>query len=347
MNEALFVAIIRNDLETALFETGDLLKDGATDVLENTWIRVLALVGETVGLGNIGEYQASIMEVDRITADESDEVDVADAFLITTRIAFLCNRFDNFYARPVLAKMKEKVQGLFPESGSLNDKGMATYRRLLPTGEEERAFIVRILAGLAKIWSEEDYDNARLVIEYLTRKRFVVPKPKWIMPAAVDDNDIIWILWGAITLFAPDSIVIATSFKIFCRNYKKQSKIDRAGLLWASFYHMSCSYKKGTADIWWTPEEKRIYNHVSTNVRALWNQIVPPVVATNKQSKNIKDKDVAVWAEYFPRGAVCTVIDIPPLKEESRTLKIKEPKVSTKHETGDIDTRDWRLYPCE
>jgi hypothetical protein len=333
--ESLLVAIIRNDLETALYETGDLLKDGQTEVLENTWIRALALLGETVGMEHAGELGACIMALGELV--DAEYLEVGAAFLMTTRICILGTRFDSLYARPPLPKLKERIQGLFPESGCLNDKGMVTYRRLLPNTShtDERAFIVRILAGLAKIWAEEDHVNARISLEYLSRKKFSVPKPKWIMPTVLDDNDITWIIWGAITLYAPHNPVVATSFKLFCSNYKKQYKNERAGLLWSVFYHLLCSYT--TTDLWWTAEEKKIYNHVSMNVRALWSQIVPPV-APQPSPKS------AQWATYFPRGAVCTVTDIPPVKDEPRMLKIKDPKV---HETSDINSRDWRIYPCE
>lgn len=339
--ESLLLAIIRNDMETALYETGDLLKDGKTDVLENTWIRVLSVFGESVTMNDIAEYGSCIVALGEIIGDESTvDMDVGAAFLMTTRLGILSSRFDSFYARPLLSKLKDRIQGLFPDGGSLNEKGMSTYKKLLPVATnnaEERTFIVRILAGLAKIWAEEDYENARIAMEYLSRKKFNVPKPKWLMPSVIDDNDIIWILWGAILLYAPQNVVVATCFRLFCTNYKKQMKNDRYGLLWSVCYHL-CSYKHQDDMSWWSAKEKKMYNHVSSNVRSLWAQIVPP---------EPKVRERCEWATYFPRGAVCTVTDIPPVKDEPRTLKIKEPTRVQQHETSDIDSRDWRLYPCE
>lgn len=346
MSQALLVAIVQNDIETALFETGDLLKSGAIEQLESTWIRALGILGECVRLHHVAEYQACIMAVEEVITSSTDDIDVSDSFLLTTRLGIFASKFDNLYVRPNLVKMKDRIKDLFPDTGSLNESGMTTYRRLIPPQEsEERLFIIRILAGLAKIWSDEDYDASRLAFEYMSRKKFPVPKPKWIMSQVLDDHDITWILWGAILLYKPDNVIVATSFKLFCTHFKKQAKVERIGLLWASFYHTSCSYKPHSD--FWSKEDKRIYNHVSTKVRDLWEQMnpapPPPPVSAVGPKKNPED-----WMNYFPRGSVCQLTDIQHVKEEPRTLKIKAVKDETRREPQDeagcLDSGHRRFY---
>lgn len=344
MSQALLVAIIQNDIETALYETGDLLKTGGIEQLESTWIRILGVLGECVRLHHVAEFQACIMKVEEVINNSTDDIDVSDSFLLTTRLAIFASKFDNLYARPNLAKMKDRIKEMFPDTGSLNEAGMSTYRRILPPQDsEERVFIIRILAGLAKLWSEEDYDASRLAFEYLSRKKFPVPKPKWIMTQLLDDNDIIWILWGAILLYKPDNLLVATSFKLFCTHFKKQAKGERIGLLWASFYHTSCSYKAG--DTFWTKEDKHIYNHVSSKVRDLWGQMNPTPPPAEKKVGCVED-----WINYFPRGSVCQITSVPHIKEEPRMLKIKgssvkdETRREPQDETSCFDSGHRRFY---
>lgn len=353
MSQALLVAIIQNDIETALFETGDLLKSGAIEQLESTWIRVLGVLGECVRMQHVAEFQTCIMTVQEVIDSSTDDIDVSDSFLLTTRLAIFASKFENLYVRTNLAKMKDRIQDLFPDTGTLNQSGMTTYRRIIPPEEsEERRFIIRILAGLAKIWSEGDYDASRLAFEYLSRKKLPVPKPKWIMTQLLDDHDIIWILWGAILLYKPDNVIVATSFKLFCTHFKKQVKSERIGLLWASFYHYSCSYISNNTDgSSWTREEKNIYNHVSTKVKDLWAQMNPSSIEKNIE-RNVADK--LLWTNYYPRGLVCQTVDVTHVKEEPRTLKIKgssvkdetrrEPQEGGKDETSYFDSGNRRFY---
>lgn len=332
-NEHLLVAIIRNDLETALYETGHLLKAGATDTLENTWIHCLSVIAECVGLEYIAEFQACIITLGDIV-ENSANIAVDDAFLLTTRLGIMASRFVSLYVRQPIAKLKEKVIAHFPEGGTLNEAGKERYKSIIPVAEgEERTFVVRILAGLARIWADKEYDISRLAVEYLSRKKLVIPKPKWIMPSILDDADIMWVLWGAVLLFDPDNKVVATSYRLFCCNYKKQLKMERIGLLWSAFYHFSCSSAITAVNIW-TAEERSIYEHVKANIRNLWQQVVG---TTEEQQKEVE----YVWADYQPRGNVCQVTDVPHFKEESRLLKIKENRRTIdKNETDSTNSRD-------
>lgn len=332
MGDELLIAILHNDIETALFETGDLLKARAFEQLENTWIRAASMVGECVGLDTVAEYQTVLAALGAVVGTP-DEIDVRDAFLCTTRIAVLAGRFTTLYVRPPMQKLKDKITALFPEQGQLSEKGMVMYKSLLPSGDEsaERAFVIRILAGLAKMWGDQEYDNTRIALEYLSRKKLAIPKPKWITASspssALDDHDIVWILWGAMLLFTHQkNEMIATSFRLFCTNYKKQAKVERYGLLWSAFYHLSCSYKPSPPDNIpdaWSQKECTLYRHVSTNIGMLWNQIEPPPAAATTTS----GAGAAIsWMEYMPRGSVCRVTQVPDVKEELRLLKVKDSK---------------------
>jgi hypothetical protein len=159
------------------------------------------------------------------------------------------------------------------------------------------------------------------------------------MPTVLDDHDIIWILWGAILLYCPSNIVVATSYELYCSHWKKQCKHDRLGLLWAVYYHVSCSYKAHSN--YWNAEEQKMYNHVAANITSLWKQVV------GDNDEHVASTVQFEWTQYFPRGNVCQTTDLPHFKEESRFLKIKDKQKTTKDETSDTDPRNRRLYPCE
>jgi hypothetical protein len=310
-HEDLMIAIMRNDLESALYETGDLLRKGATEMLETTWIYTLARVAENVRLPHVGEYQRCIMTLKKILDDE--EIRIKDAFLFTVRLSFLSSKYTCQYARPTIGKLKEKVIMHFPEGATLSPKGAELFQSILPPKEtDEHAFLQRILAGLSKLWAQEQWDDVRLAMEYLSRKRLAVPKPKWIMPNVVDDGDITWVLWGAVLLYFSKDPIVATIYHLFTFHFKKGAKSDRLGLLWSVSYIHSCSYNE--VDTWTLPE-KTMYQHIENNVQDLWNQLQPEDVLTEQSC-------VEFWHQYMPRGLQRAAYS-EPFKEEKRTLRIK------------------------
>jgi hypothetical protein len=351
VNNELLVAIIHADLEASLFETGDLLQKGCVETLECTWIRALGMLGECVRIGHIREYQGCILAVHGICKNEVD-VSVEDAFLATTRLSLLAKKFEKLYVRPSMPKMRDTIHELFPENGHLSEHGLSMFKSLLPDDSEERLFVVRILAGFTKLWADKDYDGARLAIEYISRKKLNIAKPKWILPSVLDDHDIVWILWGAVSLYAKDTgnQYVATCFDLFCTHYNTQSKYktkmkqDRIGLLWSIFYQYSCSYSSKDDMTCWTKEDQGLYIHVMKNVASLWKQIVPTTsVAAPSSKKCGGGRDgMQVLLEYVPRGSVCQTIPVPSVKEEIRSVKVKDGD-----ETGRIHTRDRRFYSCE
>jgi hypothetical protein len=344
-NEALMVAVLRNDLETALYETGHLLKKGATLVLENTWIHCLALVAENLTEKHTLEFIRCI-ETLKLIMDDSD-INVKDAFLLTCRLAFLSSKYATLYARPPLAKIKDKILVLFPEGASLSSKGAETFQTILPSQDShEYDFMQRILAGLTKLWSESDISGSRIALEYLSRKRMNLPRPKWITGAGMDDCDIIWTLWGAVLLFFPKNMIIQSLYQLFVFSYKKQHKNDRLGLLWCILFVAKGSDSKITDDF--TANESRVYNHIANNISNLWKQVCDQ----DGDDKPVEYKDSQEpWVTFWPRGQSRKhAHTIPDFCEELRVLKIKnrnKDKLKDKednYEAGSVDPRYRGIY---
>lgn len=318
IHEPLVCSILNHDIEAALYETGHLLHSGDTVRLECSWIHVLSIAGEAVQVKDVPEYQRAIMHIHGIVSGE--EIMVKDAFLATTRLLILCKKYTTLYAKPALAKIREKVLDMFPEGAMLNESGMETFKKVMPPDNvPEYAFIHRVLAGLTKLWGEKKYEESRISLEYLARKRFLsIPKPTWIAPHVRDDLDLIWVLWGAALLYF-NSDIVSACYNLFVFQCKKQTKVERQGLLWSISYHAICSYKE---DDEWNKEETKLYRQVESKTESLWEQVVG--------EQSVKDvclakDDPYFWTSYFPRvkESSLTAIPVYDFKEEVRTIKIR------------------------
>ena len=329
VHEPLVSAILKHDVEWALYETGDLLNKGYTTELEHSWIHVLAVVGEALDSRHTSEYQRCLMCThDIVCADEGDIL-VKDAFLLTTRLCIMSQRYPTLYAKPALTRLRTQVIDMFPENASLNASGQEMFKSVLPPeSSEEYSFVQRVLAGLSKIWTNkaDGASESRIAIEYLSRKKLSIPKPKWILPHIRDDPDIVWMLWAAILLYF-DSDVTRASFEVFTKWYKKHIKHDRIGILWAMAYVAPCSYNDDVET--WTEEASKLYQKVEENIENLWGQIV----ATNSEkesqvTESSQEIEPFFWVTFFPRNKntrhqLLEDANDTYIKEEARLLKIR------------------------
>lgn len=320
MHDPLMSAILNDEIESALYETGSLLKASDIATLERTWIHILSIIGETVTLQDAPEYQRCIMHTLNIV--RGSDVMIKDAFLLTTRLLLMSRRHTTMYARPDLKKMRNNVMDMFPETASLNNVGFEMFKGIMPpVASDEHVFVHRIIAGLTKVWSEKRYDDSRLALEYLTRKKFApIPKPKCIMPSLRDDNDIVWVLWGVILNYFQSDIMLA-SYELFTKDYRKQLRNQRLGILWSMFFLNACSYNERDD---WKATDYLLYQRVEESVENLWQQ----VIGNNAhEDGTIIDHVDDFWVTYFPRITKHMQVETSyPFKEESRLLRIKESK---------------------
>lgn len=321
LHEPLLSSILNNDIEAALYETGQLLKDGNTSMIETTWIHILSLIGESMKGDGIPEFQRCIMETLRIV--NGDDLLVRDAFLLTTRLLLLSNKHPTLHAKQPLPKLRNIVLDMLPEGALLSDEQQSMFKHILPpAGTDELRFVQRILAGLANLWQKKNYDDSRIALEYLTRKRFQpIPKPKLISPNVRDDHDILWVLWGAVlTFFKHEAIQAALDLFMFA--YKKQSKSERIGLLWSAPFHAICSYN--TTDQW-DDTDKQLYEKVESKIEHLWKQVIGDDSSDDNIIQTSMDGE-DVWVTYFPRIKHDYIEPLYHFKEEVRHIKIKESK---------------------
>lgn len=334
LHEQLVSSILNDDIEAGLYETGHLLKGSKTHVLESTWIHIMSVVGEVLTTRDVAEYQRCIMSI--VDVIQNDDIHIQNAFLITTRMTILCRKYATLYAKPKLNKLREQIITIFPEGATLNASGVHTFQTILPPADsEESEFVQRILAGLSKLWIEKRYDESRAALEFLSRKKLSISKPKWVAPQIRDDCDIIWVLWGAVLTFFKSEIVHAV-YTLFTFTYKKQVKQYRLGLLWCVYSLTTCSYINTDE---WTDEEHTLYDRVSNNVENLWKQVTTEgnneeqdtdILVPLHPNKNISKLDPDFWVSYLPRvkqlpcGSDKSTGSSSYFKEEVRTLKLKE-----------------------
>lgn len=311
----LLSSIINNDPEAALYETGMLLQSGDIDTLEKVWIRCCAIVGENLDPLIRYEFVRAI----RVLSDLLDEekVIIKEALLFTLQLCFLCDK-TTIHEKDTIAGLKEKIEHAFPDNASLSSKGATMYKTILPKeGTDENKFIQRVLAGLSKLWDDVDMQNSKIALEYLSRRRLPIKKPKGIMPAILEDSDILWTLWGAALLYYHGNPNVATSYKLFTWNYVKSYKTTRAGLLWVVTFLDNIPDDVPNN---WTPSETALYNRVSENFRDIWKQMQPE---EEQGSTNSKKEEKGIHALSFePRGSPQSQY-YGNYCEEKKTFKLK------------------------
>lgn len=276
-------AIASGDVERALFECGSLMVAGATDSLENAWIECMSRIGESLS----GDDQATLamwceLLHDTLAILANERLSVREAFLLTTKLSLLMNRMKHNGSgtsiRRHVASMRDRIVSEIPEGAQLSDAGLAMFRQILPANDAtaERAFTERILAGLCRLWSVGDIGVAREAIEYLTRKKFVLPVASldgWPAPSREEalKGDLVWMLWGAMMLFKKCPIIDA-AWRVFsweCRGTKMRN--CRLGLLWGCTWVMR--HSPGQSSKTWSTNEMLILNRVASATPAFWKQL--------------------------------------------------------------------------
>jgi len=311
--------IVNNDPEAALYETGILLQQQDTETLERVWIRACAYVGENF-LELVAHDYVNCLRILGAMVEETD-IKVKDAMLYTLRLCFVFEKISVVQDRASIIALKEQLGNVFPEKATLSAAGKLMFKQILPKeNTEENEFVQRILAGLSKIWTEQDYDVSRTALEYLSRRRLSIPKPKSIMPSIMDDSDLCWTLWGAALSFFHNNKDVATTFKLFTWNYTKSCKTTRIGLLWP----IASISKIGNSDVSdnWTPSETALYHRVSENFREIWKQMEPV-----QEEEEQVDHRISVLTSYTPRSTPqrtnMQYTNDKNIEEERKMIKLK------------------------
>lgn len=130
-------------------------------------------------------------------------------------------------------RLRREIINSFPSTASLSEAGKKTFAPLLPNDEQLARFMNVVLAGLTRLWTENDSPNrklSKLALEYFSRKKLAVPIKE---ESDSKRTDLMWSLWKALMLFQKDhnNQSILNRYDLFCWNYSTAQKSQRLGLL--------------------------------------------------------------------------------------------------------------------
>lgn len=343
---SLYQAIFEHDVEHILYETGVLLKRGDTDVVEDTWIRVLCSIAEHIVVTEAKLLLELLQSLDALLMQ--NQMMIRDSFLMSVKLSYLLKRVKRHArAKPSIQKLRDKIKLLFPEKAALSPDGLVTFASVLPPSEkeEEYQFAQRIIAGLSKLWTEGKQEDSRNCLEYLSRKKLSV----------LDETDMIDFLWGVIAIFFKGEQNVATTFRIYNWNETKKTRKERLGLLWGIFYWVQ-SCRENVATAWWMDEELQILQKIADKHKDLWDQLQEE--ETPQKNKDIKGVDV--MQNFEPRGTTEEAY-FEPYEDQRKNIDLTKTKISgmaQKHvkeksstdsksrhnEAYHLDPRYWRIH---
>jgi hypothetical protein len=261
-------SIIDRDSTQALYLTCSYIIKKQYSFLEDEWINMSSHIGKKDAMP-FGKTW-NIINKDLVELIESDEFHIQKALLCTTKLMLLNQRDIDTHKTMHVQRLRNMIIGCFPDKASLSEVGKQMFQRILPPENHEHySFYNRILAGFSKLFSDENYDDMHNGLEYISRKKLILPMINiWPAPSDTDASigDPCWLLWGALLLYYKNNENIATNFKLFSSNWRKNIRNDRIGLLWGIPYCI----QESTETIW-TDHDITIFEKVKNITSELWN----------------------------------------------------------------------------
>jgi hypothetical protein len=264
MDTDLYDAVIQGDTVEALQATCQCLIQERWVVLEETWVRLVALLGERLGPDGTVLFYRLAMELYDLVREE--DLVVRQSLLFTAKLLLAFKRpvyrYYNVGARPNLQKLRSKVISYFPSDAHLTRSGKQKFQYLLPTDPEETAFAERIIAGLLQLASSQrDLKDA---LEYLSRKKLSLET----VPLGPEE-DFTDYLWTLMALVKPLSYM--GSLKHLYRHaYKPSVKMHRMGYFYALAFLTESSAT--SVEPTWTSVEEGLLEKISENALVLWKE---------------------------------------------------------------------------
>ncbi len=321
-SEDLYQAIDLCDIEGALYETGILLKKDGIDILLETWVQSLACTAQKMMTEEeIHVFRVCLEDVWHALSEE--HLKVKQCFAVTTQLCLFARRLMHVRFEPMhLSKFKKNVQKLFPEKAQLSEKGMEVYKRLLPPNTHDTyALAVRIAAGFTRMLDEKTWLEARMALEYLSRRHLEV---KNTFAFVHESDEILWYIWGVMRFYYGQT-VIQKCWDVFYWNYQNKRKAERVGLLWALPWYV-CAIKSGNMrreDVW-DAEEQDILEKVRIKTPELWKQL-------DETLQEQEDTSDDVLTSYIPRNTHENVVVLPPYEEQKKQIKLGSSRTEKTH----------------
>jgi hypothetical protein len=282
-------AITDNDSTQALYVTCLYVIKQQFNYLEDEWIAMSSHIGKRETM----EFGRSWNDINTELSDiiDAEEFHIQRALLCTTKLMLLNQRDVDPITSERVNVLRETVIGCFPDKAMLAVSGKETFAKILPNDTHDTyMFYNRILAGFSKIIANEEWENYRNGLEYISRKRLSLPlRNVWPAPTEADaeGGDPCWFLWGMVLSLYPNDKNVATHYKLFCMNWRKNVRNERIGLLWGIPYIID-NYN----ELIWTQNEMGIFDKVKEATSDLWN------FAVNETKKQTIKEDLKEQSEF-------------------------------------------------
>ena len=310
----LYNAMLNGSSSDALILTCMHLHENTTVIMEEEWINFSALIGKTPEF----PYGSLWNQINKNILDfiDAEEVDAKDAMVCTIQLMLLYKRCIEINAKsqPLTINMlRQKVIHLFPEKAVLSAAGLIKYKDILSvlndiknseTSSESdiSLFCQRILAGLSKVMSENNYDDMRYCLEYLCKKKIAIPLPTLYPCPNMEEaerGEIIWFIWGALMCFYGDKngsykyneatkTIVFTNYTLFVTHWKRTTNKERVGLLWGVPYALNTNVIPE-----WTYTEKVILDKLNETGAEMWKSFVldqQVQITENENAQNANSK---------------------------------------------------------
>lgn len=303
---SLFTNCMERKSTECLYITCVYLLNNDTDKLEDEWINISSNIGKSKNLV-FGKLWCSVNN-DLYNLIMCEKYNVQEALIMTSKLYLLNSRIVATNPSSSVLKIRKEIIEYFPDTAALAYDGIKMYRQILPSPQNENyIFYSRILACFSRLFEShidklEDKEEAiRNALEYITRKKNDMQLPgTWPIDTINDksygSSDPIWFLWGMFLSYFHDE-KIAINFEIYKYNFRKNSRMDRVGLLWGLSYSL-----KNNLSFTWTTEEQNILIQVKNMAPELWKNIKEEL-EVKKEIKKEELQNRFVLDTFLPRSS--------------------------------------------
>jgi hypothetical protein len=261
--------------------TSELIYSNNFEMLQKTFIRAVACIGEYTDVCFLKWYEC-IKDIGSFI--ENDDIDISIILKITAKICILFQNTVHYNVIPktTITQLRNKVIHHFEDSSTkLSKKGEEFFETILPKPINERAFILKIIGALIKLWNEKKPIEFRDALEYLSRKDYIIESIH-----TETGSGIVAFLWEFLKVYEP---LIATNiYMIYKTDYKKKDKIWRNALLFGMHNYLNGRYNT----VLWDEEEKIIIKNGDSLTRELWSRIL--------KVENTPSDRMSLFDTYYP-----------------------------------------------
>jgi hypothetical protein len=312
----LYDAIKRSEAQEALFITGKLIFEEELQLLEYTWIRAIANLGEYTNVC-FPKWHETCKNI--VAMLETKEFHIKDAFQITSKLCILYQNSTQYVTFPKLTvvQLRAKVVDCFDDSIKLSDVGKQKFLMILPKPTNEHDFCLKIISGLIKLWNSKEYITFHDAVEYLCRKNYLLESL-----ASETEPTIVSFLWDFMKVFQKD--ITEPVYKIYKTYFKKKDKLWRYGLLYGLHNFLHPHYNT----ISWSEHEKNLLTRVEEITEDLWKYIADTVEDTEPEDTESEYDKVSIFESYYPKAHfdITHQVEYPIEKVNTKSVYVKSKK---------------------